>query len=283
MMAAQQAQMANQQAMQNAQLANQQAMQSAQQANAFSYGPQLLPEPKFSLKAGTYSVPQQLRLTSRARGATIYYTTDGWTPTTASPQYDGPITISATTHVQAIAVSPDGRSMVADAVFTLPGAVAPLPVAAVANPAGLLPAGTQVGLSFGASVDSQTAQVGDKVPLKLTTPILVDGKPVSPEEVTAQCTVVHVDRVAHVGRPGVLTVRVDWLRVDGVSIPLNAVKTLEGTNHFERSAGLAAIPLVGAFSLLQHGGPAVISVGMPIVASVAADTSLRVMASGGSQ
>jgi hypothetical protein len=270
-MANQQAIQANQQAMQNAQLANQQAMAAA---SDIPYGPTLLPRPKFSLKPGTYDTPQQLRLRESGRGATIYYTTDGWTPTTASRQYDGPITLSTTSHLQAIAVSPYGRSFVADAVFTL-NTPAASPAKVFATSDGVLPQGTELTLSFAASVDSQTAQVGDKVPLQLVAPIVLDGQPLSPQQVTAQGTVTHVDRRAHVGQPGVLTVRVDWLRANGVTVPLHAVETLEGVNHVERAGYLAAIPGVGAVSLLQHGGEAVIPAGMQIEASVTADTSLK--------
>ena len=59
--------------------------------------------------AGSYNTPQQVTITpaptgSALAGATIYYTTDGSIPTNASPVYTAPITVSATTHIQAMAV-----------------------------------------------------------------------------------------------------------------------------------------------------------------------------------
>ncbi len=59
--------------------------------------------------SGSYNNTQQVTIMpastgSALAGATIYYTTDGSTPTTASPVYTAPLTISATTHIQAMAV-----------------------------------------------------------------------------------------------------------------------------------------------------------------------------------
>lgn len=64
--------------------------------------------PTFSPKAGTYSEAQTVAISSETEGVTIYYTTDGTTPTAESSIYDGPITIDKTTTLKAIAVSEEG-------------------------------------------------------------------------------------------------------------------------------------------------------------------------------
>jgi hypothetical protein len=64
----------------------------------------MLPQPSFSLKAGTYTGPQPLSITDTMVGVSIYYTTDGTEPTTASTLYTSTISISASETVKAIAV-----------------------------------------------------------------------------------------------------------------------------------------------------------------------------------
>ena len=56
----------------------------------------VLPAPAFSLAAGTYTTPQSVTLSDATAGTTIYYTTNGTTPTTSSSVYSGAITVSAT-------------------------------------------------------------------------------------------------------------------------------------------------------------------------------------------
>lgn len=63
--------------------------------------------PTFSLPAGFYSGTQSVSLSTTDAGATIYYTLDGTTPTTASTVYAGPISVTATTVVRALADNPD--------------------------------------------------------------------------------------------------------------------------------------------------------------------------------
>ncbi len=60
--------------------------------------------PIFTPTPGTYFAPIQVSMTSPTSGATIYYTTDGSTPTIASTQFATPVAVSANTTFKAIAV-----------------------------------------------------------------------------------------------------------------------------------------------------------------------------------
>ena len=76
--------------------------------------------PVFSLAAGAYMGARQVSITDSVKGATIYYTTDGSTPTTGSSVYSGAITVSATETLQAIAVVTGyTESAVASAAYTI--------------------------------------------------------------------------------------------------------------------------------------------------------------------
>lgn len=72
----------------------------------FDNGPSPPAAPTFSPGSGTYSSPQSVTLSDVTPGATIYYTTDGSTPTISSTVYSSPILVSSTTTtIQAMAVA----------------------------------------------------------------------------------------------------------------------------------------------------------------------------------
>ena len=76
--------------------------------------------PAFSLAAGTYTGTQSVTLSVANSGATIYYTTDGSTPTTSSTVYSGAISVPSSRTIKAIAVKsgyPD--STIASAAYTI--------------------------------------------------------------------------------------------------------------------------------------------------------------------
>jgi hypothetical protein len=82
--------------------------------------------PTFSPAGGTYTSGQSVTLSDATSGATIYYTTNGTTPTTSSTQYAGAITVSISTMIQAIATaSADSQSAVATATYTITPTAAP--------------------------------------------------------------------------------------------------------------------------------------------------------------
>jgi hypothetical protein len=61
--------------------------------------------PTFSPAAGTYTAAQSVTISDTKPGATIYYTTNGTTPTTSSTVYSGPITVSASETLEAMATA----------------------------------------------------------------------------------------------------------------------------------------------------------------------------------
>jgi hypothetical protein len=76
--------------------------------------------PTFSPAAGTYTSAQTVSLSDSTSGAVIYYTTNGSTPTTSSSKYSAPVSISATTTIEAIAVASGyNNSAVASATYTI--------------------------------------------------------------------------------------------------------------------------------------------------------------------
>ena len=105
--------------------------------------------PTFSPAGGTYTGTQSVSLSSSTSGATLYYTTDGTAPTTASTKYTGAITVSSSKTIKAIAVkSGSTNSGVASAAYTINAApsvpAAPASLAATAGNA-------QVSLTWAAS------------------------------------------------------------------------------------------------------------------------------------
>jgi chitobiase/beta-hexosaminidase-like protein len=300
---AQAAQQAMQQAQQDAMQAQQFAMQAAQQAqqdaqraqqdamdaaNAADSGPYfgLTAPPKFSVKPGTLSSPTKVKLTDSTRGAVIYYTTDGWTPTANSQRYTGPITISTTTTLQAVAIAPNfQRSFVATGKYVLNApdffpsvpTTDPLQIADTPSPFPpgekfFLREGTPVLLTFDTDVSSHSASVGDQIPMTVSRDVQFDGTVFIKAGTPAVASLVQVEKNRAGGLPGILDFRVDYLDLNGTLIRLYGEATREGDPKLPNAAVL--IPIVGSFTLFRHGTDAVIKQGTPFTAFLYADTPL---------
>ena len=77
-------------------------------------------KPQISPDGGTFDEPQTVTITTGTAGAVIKYTLDGSSPVDGGTVYSGPITISNTTTLKAVAIDGMGKtSTVASATFTI--------------------------------------------------------------------------------------------------------------------------------------------------------------------
>jgi hypothetical protein len=224
-----------------------------------------------------------VKIRENTRGAVVYYTTDGWTPTTNSARYTGPITITSTTTLQAIAVAPAmPRSRIASAVYRvdLPsGKVATAPTAVVASAPspvtpGVLPKGISVPLVFAADFSSRQADVGDKINLTLAEDLKIGDAVIAPKGSTAIVNVTEAHKSSVAGIPGFISFEAESLTIDGTMIKLTGSAAKEGREVQINPAtvGLAFVVPGGVF--LVHGNDAEIKAGSVFTATVAEDTRL---------
>ena len=97
---------------------------ASQKIETWTFVPTANPQantPVLSPAAGTYMLPQSVTISDTTTGASIFYTTDGTTPSSSSLPYTGPISLSGTTTIQAIATATNfAPSAVASATYTVP-------------------------------------------------------------------------------------------------------------------------------------------------------------------
>ena len=240
-------------------------------------------QPSFSLKSGKYQSPITVWLKTPTRGAIIYYTTDGWTPTALSNRYTGPITIDSTTTLQAIAVVPYySRSLISVAQYTFPSTPAPAPeksfVNAVPDVSGkyILARDTPVPVAFTSQVSSKNLEIGDKLPLTLAEDLTLGNAVLAQKGTPVEAVVTDADGSRKGGTAGTITFVVHSFKVSSTTVFLRGTATKEGITKVPNASFLVSslIPLVGEAILLRHGGEAVILQGMCFTVTVFDDVLL---------
>jgi glucosylceramidase len=117
--------------------------------------------PTFSPAPGTFTSAQSVMLADTTTGASIYYTTDGSTPTTTSTLFSvsTPIAVSATTTIKAIAVATGyTSSAVATGTFTINGPAVAI-VETTNDETQLMAAQPSVNFGTGSTADAGTNTV----------------------------------------------------------------------------------------------------------------------------
>src|SRR5580700_10796979 len=118
------------------------------QSSVTAYG--LLPPPAaaptFQPAPGTYSTAQSVTLSSTTPGFSIYYTTNGTTPSASSTPYTGPITVSSSMTIEAVALASGYlTSPVASAAYVInTGTTTEVPLTGSVNVDGIVANGSAV-------------------------------------------------------------------------------------------------------------------------------------------
>jgi hypothetical protein len=191
----------------------------------------------FSVKPGVVKPGTKVRIRWRGEeNELVYYTTNGWSPNPSSIPYREPITISGPTHIQAIEISQGfdnnacpnwRRSQILDAYYDVASSASVPRTPAVVTD-GLLRQGTVLKLVTSATVNSQSAKPGDRVPLLLKQDITVGDAVVIPKGTTVDAVFAEAipSQTSHTG--GMLIIAVHSLNKAGISIGLHGVETMEG-------------------------------------------------------
>jgi hypothetical protein len=82
-------------------------------------GAGLVAPPVFSLPSGVFATAQTMSITSTTPGAAIYYTTNGTLPSASSARYGGPILVSSTERLNAVAIAASVPSAITTAAYTI--------------------------------------------------------------------------------------------------------------------------------------------------------------------
>lgn len=213
-------------------------------------------KPRFSIGSGTVPAGTQVRIKSETHYATLYYTTNGWTPTTQSAKYTGPITINSNTHLEVIAVGPNfQRSSVEHADYKVPNSPAPVLESTVIVPEdGILRAGTPVRVAFASKeIDSETASVGDEITVVLDEEVKLGGNVLAPKGAPVKAALSFADP-ADGPAPGDLVFEIHSVEVAGKRVPLFGGETLEGVKggkDAKITPGMTAMAFVSADTLVK--------------------------------
>ncbi len=136
----------------------------------------------------------------------------------------------------------------------------------------LLREGTQVDLKFASDLSSKTAHIGDTVEFQLNDDLKVGDSIVVPKGAHAVATVNDAKKSGMMGRPGELSVQIQYLVVGSNHVRIRGTQGREGDSKTGDAVALTV--LFGPVGLIKHGKNVVIPAGTPLTAFVDQDVWL---------
>jgi hypothetical protein len=132
--------------------------------------------------------------------------------------------------------------------------------------------GTQINLKFVAALSSKTAHIGDSVEFQLDDDLKVGDSTVVSKGAHAVATVNDAKKSGMMGRPGELSVQIQYLVVGSNHVRIRGTQGRAGNS--ETGAAVALTVMFGPIGLIKHGKNVVIPAGTPLTAYVDQDVWL---------
>ena len=149
---------------------------------------------------------------------------------------------------------------------------------AVGVPAALTK-GTRVALLIKATLSSSSSHPGDRFPIKLADPVVIDGKIVLAPGAAGEGEVVHAAKARWGGKAGELIVNARFLDCRGVRVPLGKLKFAQaGENNTVGAMAAGAVFLPAMFII--SGGSVTVPSGTRVSASIIGDVILPPLSDG---
>lgn len=136
----------------------------------------------------------------------------------------------------------------------------------------LLREGTEVALKFESELSSKTAHIGDTVEFQLDDDLKVGDSIVVAKGAHAVATVNDAKKSGMMGRPGELSVQIQYLLVGSNHVRIRGTQGREGDS--KTGAAVALTVIFGPVGLIKHGKNVVIPAGTPLTAYVDQDVWL---------
>jgi hypothetical protein len=149
---------------------------------------------------------------------------------------------------------------------------APVLTASATGATYILHDGDDVPLKFAEDLSSKTAAEGDPVNFVLDGDLKVGDVVVAKSGSKAVGEVTQAHKAGMMGKPGELSVRIDYIRVGPIKVHLRGSKGKEGANATTSTVVLTV--LFGPIGLIKHGHDIDIKAGSPLKVFVADDTPL---------
>ncbi len=173
--------------------------------------------------------------------------------------------------LSAQAKKPSGTVEAVHGATTTASDVAPDPSKPICSPntGCLLREGTQVPLKFAADLSSKTANEGDPVEFLLDDDLKVGESTVVSKGAHAVAAVSHAKKAGMMGKPGELSVQIEYLVSGSSHVRIRGTKGREGNS--KTGATVALTVLFGPIGLIKHGKNVEIPAGTPFTAYVEQD------------